>query len=475
MVDMNQDWGQQLTAGSLSSLLRDQSQKQAAMDATAAWRQQGLDLRQQGLGIRQKTAYGRAMVQMLPYITDPKAAQSVLSEMQNNANNLDPMAEKSSYLRLKQQGINLPDVDTNAADNEIKSQLQQPAQPAAQGQSLAAAPATQPAQQPAPQSQNVNMDVLGKAMQITNSIRDDASYQAAKPAIQALGIDVSGAPQSYDKSKVNDFRNSLITLSKGVNQPVQSAVQPGQQEYNPSAVPSKLPPSLSGADPNPLAGVNNMKPTQVLQSGRKLNIQPSQFATKTQIGNYQSFTDPNGATGKNIIANNTFFQHVDEYSQIAKALDNGDVQWLNKNSNMIKNALGYSGPIALNTVGQALAGEYVKAATGDGAVGDREKAMDLIGDGLSKQQYTVTTNVMKRLAADRANSLKTAYSGANLDSFGDFSKLLNPKLAAEMKNSQQQANVGDQSVNDVQVGQVYKGHVYLGGDKTKQTSWKKAQ
>jgi hypothetical protein len=118
-----------------------------------------------------------------------------------------------------------------------------------------------------------------------------------------------------------------------------------------------------------------------------------------------------GPAGTTINYFNTAMDHLNLLKETASALQNGDVQLLNKWGNAYANATGDPAPNNFNTVRSAVAGELSKTFKGTGAT-DQEVALieSTINNSQSPRQLSGAIDYYLRLMGGKMDALKAQYA-----------------------------------------------------------------
>ena len=109
-----------------------------------------------------------------------------------------------------------------------------------------------------------------------------------------------------------------------------------------------------------------------------------------------------GAVGQQLLAIGTARQHMQVFSQLADALNNGDTQALNKIGNALGIQFGSDKATNLKIAAQAFGGEVGRAFDGAGVTaGEREQAESAYSDALSKGQFKGAVETVDKLLAGK--------------------------------------------------------------------------
>lgn len=140
-----------------------------------------------------------------------------------------------------------------------------------------------------------------------------------------------------------------------------------------------------------------------------------------------------GKQGDTVRSLNVAVEHLEQLSELSKALGNGDLQLANRIGQAWAQQTGSAAPTNFDATKQIVMDEVVKAVVGaGGGVEDRRKAAEAVGRANSPQQLAGAISQMQGLMAGQLHGLKTQYSKATgLDDFEDF---LSPLTKAKLEN-----------------------------------------
>jgi hypothetical protein len=150
-----------------------------------------------------------------------------------------------------------------------------------------------------------------------------------------------------------------------------------------------------------------------------------------------------GAVGKQLLAIGTAREHMKIFSQLADALDNSDVQALNKIGNALGVQFGDDKATNLKIASQAFGGEVGRAFDGAGVIGkEREQAAQSFSDQLSKGQFKGAVQTVDALLAGKQKAAH-AWFDAGTKAQPDFGQTTTPPAGgipsfADWKKQQQQ-------------------------------------
>lgn len=173
----------------------------------------------------------------------------------------------------------------------------------------------------------------------------------------------------------------------------------------------------------------DLTPDQIadkIASGQ-IDFNANKKSISTALSNFTS-----GKNGNTIRSLNVAVQHLDQLSELADALHNGDVAMINKAGNAVGAATGAAAPTNFEAAKKIVTDEVVKAIVGAGGTGgDREKMEAIINSAQSPEQLHGAIGVVQGLMTGQLNGLRQQYKGAtNRD---DFEDMLLPETRAKLE------------------------------------------
>jgi hypothetical protein len=188
--------------------------------------------------------------------------------------------------------------------------------------------------------------------------------------------------------------------------------------------------------------------------------QSMNFRTATKLNAFMT----SGKGGQTLTAYRTANDHLGLLEDAMKALDNGDVQLLNKLNNRFKTEFGSSAPTNFETVKTMLSGELANVAKVTGATDMEIKTYQTeLAQAQSPEQIqgVIDTNhhLMDQKAVEMMNQYESGMSGR--PEFGKGATAGAPKA---------QSTSGSPAV-----GTVEDGHRFKGGDPSKPENWEKVK
>lgn len=242
------------------------------------------------------------------------------------------------------------------------------------------------------------------------------------------------ALQSQDqaKSRAQAERHWQAEQNAGDNSPItDAAIVNAAARYN---LDGTLPPMGMGA--NAAAGRSRIlnKAAELAAGIDPTEQRAMQLAykgdVKAKAAAVQAFTS--GKLGNTVRSFNVLQSHLDTFSNMADALDNGNMQALNKISNAWAAQTGKAAPTNFEAIKHIVGDEIVKAVTGSaGALGDREAAAKTIASINSPAQLKGVIESYRELANGQLQGLRQQYqtsTGRN-----DFDRYLSDSAKASSK------------------------------------------
>jgi hypothetical protein len=184
--------------------------------------------------------------------------------------------------------------------------------------------------------------------------------------------------------------------------------------------------------PGPPVQTRGGAPSPILRKVLAINpnYDGTQFAERNKV--QQDFSAA-GASGKAITSADTALAHLDTVSKAGAALNNGDVQQLNRLANTVGVQVGSTPKQTYDTIISMVAPEISKAVIGAaGGEGERQDMKGNFSSNLSPQQREQAIGAAAGLLAARVKKQAHAYEtsmGAPLD----IEKRLSPESVAVMK------------------------------------------
>lgn len=168
----------------------------------------------------------------------------------------------------------------------------------------------------------------------------------------------------------------------------------------------------------------------IMKRVREINPDYDQTKYNTAQKTYNSFTT--GTQGNIVRSMNVGIEHLQTLNGLVDALDNNDLQAVNRIGNIFKAQTGQTAPTNFNAAKTIVADEITKAIVGSqNALGDREQLQKSLDAANSPQQLKQVISTWTKLMGGQLKGLEQQYkSGAMRDDFGNF-LTPNAKLAIE--------------------------------------------
>lgn len=171
----------------------------------------------------------------------------------------------------------------------------------------------------------------------------------------------------------------------------------------------------------------------VVSKVRELSPNYSGMTYPTQQAALKAFTT--GTEGKTTRSLNVAIAHMGTLSQLSDALQNNDVQALNRISNAWAKETGSAAPTSFNAARDVVANEVVKAITASGgALADRQEAQQTISAAQSPAQLKQVMDTYKQLLGGQLEGLRQQYEQGTGKK--DFSRLLSPETLLQLEPQQ---------------------------------------
>jgi hypothetical protein len=178
-----------------------------------------------------------------------------------------------------------------------------------------------------------------------------------------------------------------------------------------------------------MRGNQRAKLAQLIES-RHPDFNMQNYAT--QLGTMKDFTS--GKTSQNITALNTSIGHLDQLSQAANALQNGNIQILNHVANSLGVQIGESPVATYSAIHNAVSGEVSKTFKGASATDSEIKTMDnTFSPSQSPKQAKAALDATIHLFASRLSALNNQFkNGAGKNASERGVMLISPESQAAL-------------------------------------------
>lgn len=207
------------------------------------------------------------------------------------------------------------------------------------------------------------------------------------------------------------MRQDNILLSNGIN-PDGTLNESGKQMAQ----------AIANGQLPPLTGAALIRPGGRAIMSEVMGINPKYEAQQYGLGFATEKAFTSGKNGNTIRSFNTAIDHLGTLGELADALNNGDVQLVNRIGNYIATQTGNPAPNNFEAAKQIVGDEIVKAIVGaGGGVGDREKAQAAISGASSPEQLKGVIDTYKKLMGGQLHGLYQQYtSGGGKKDFRSF-------------------------------------------------------
>jgi hypothetical protein len=174
-----------------------------------------------------------------------------------------------------------------------------------------------------------------------------------------------------------------------------------------------------------------LRPAGVAIMNRVKELNPNYRAQDYGTGAKAEKDFATGKNGNSVRSFNTAIEHLDTLSGLADALNNGNVQLINKYGNLIAEKTGNPAPTNFDAAKKIVADEVVKAIVGSGGgVHDREEAARVIKSASSPAQLKSVISTYQELMNGQLHGLRNQYKATT--GREDFDKYLSPAAAREL-------------------------------------------
>lgn len=160
----------------------------------------------------------------------------------------------------------------------------------------------------------------------------------------------------------------------------------------------------------PLSGFALARPMAQNIMARVVQINPDYDPTQFQTRQKAEKDFATGKQGNSVRSFNVALSHLDTLGQLSSALDNGNMQLVNKIANAYSSQTGGAAPSNFEAAKKIVGDEIVKAIIGSGGgVSDREEAAKTISAVSSPAQLKGVINTYKELMKGQIKGLREQY------------------------------------------------------------------
>lgn len=171
-----------------------------------------------------------------------------------------------------------------------------------------------------------------------------------------------------------------------------------------------------------------------------------------------------GKQGDTVRALSVATDHLNTLSQLADALQNGDMPAINKLGNYVAQQTGGAAPTNFDTARRIVADEVVKAVVGyGGSTADREEAARVINNANSPAQLKGAIATYQQLMGGQLSGLKRQYEQSTGRT--DFERFVSDQAKTKLEGAPAGAP---------KAGDVVKGYKFKGGNPADKNNWEKA-
>lgn len=230
-------------------------------------------------------------------------------------------------------------------------------------------------------------------------------------------------PAGTPKNKIAEFQTAAAL--QGVNAQFKTAQQKAaknQEDVDAQAqslVDGKLAPSQLSKRSSTY-GATLARADQLAKAQGKPGFDAVAAETQFQSGKALNKDITSGPTAINLQAINTARNHMETFKSLAHALNNGDIQAVNKLANEFASATGSSAPTSFELAKAAFSGEVGKSFAGANvSLADREELAKQISTASSPKQLAAAADTADELLAGKQRAIKQRVDKAK-EGKGDF-------------------------------------------------------
>lgn len=266
----------------------------------------------------------------------------------------------------------------------------------------------------------------GKHYDIEGNLLNQAAYDKLtggsddnKPYDELSKLNADYKAGRMSQSDYN-ARKVLMTTRAPQAYPALTAADPGL-EAAAQRIANYEVPAPTGRQAYTPGGIALMNRVDEIHKGNGTNYSAAQFPAYQKA--YRDFSS--GKQGDQVRSFNVGISHLNTASELADALNNGDIRAVNSIGNMFAEQTGSAAPTNLDTAKEVIKGEIVKAVSGaGGGVADRERALSGIDKASSPAQLKGAIQTAQKLMGGQLGGLKRQYEQST--GRHDFERLLSP-------------------------------------------------
>jgi hypothetical protein len=222
----------------------------------------------------------------------------------------------------------------------------------------------------------------------------------------------------------------------------------------------------------PLSGFALARPSAQNIMARVVQINPDFDPTQFQTRQKAEKDFATGKQGNTVRSFNVALAHLDTLDQLSDALNNKDMQLINKIGNTWTQQTGGAAPTNFEAAKKIVADEIVKAIVGSGGgVGDREAAAKTVDAANSPAQLKGVIKTYKELMRGQIGGLRQQYESTTGKTDFDTKYLSESGRQTAHTPAAQPAKPSDRLAPAK--GAVQDGYRFKGGDPAKPENWEK--
>jgi len=190
---------------------------------------------------------------------------------------------------------------------------------------------------------------------------------------------------------------------------------------------------------------------------------PSQIAERQASFSTAAKAFATGQQGNAIRSFNVGISHLNTLEGLAQALDNGNVQAINKAKNAFESQFGEAAPTNFEAAKSIVGAEIAKAIVGSGgALTDREELRDALNRASSWDQLAGAVNTYKSLMGGQLGGLRQQYHDTT--GLNDFDQRLTPEARAVVHSNSTSSSAHQTVTTKAQYDALPSGTIYTGKD-----------
>lgn len=289
--------------------------------------------------------------------------------------------------------------------------------------------------------------------------------------------DQSNAAPSVDRDVLMPILQKMKrgeTLTNG-EQKVLATMKPGSSPANDESI-KTVAHAIANYQQPMLSGFVLKTPWGQQAAAQVYAENPDYRAENYNAANKAQSAFASGTQGNQVRSINVAISHLGTLDDLGKALNNGDVQALNRAKQFFSQQFGQAAPASFDAVKQIVGQEVTKAVVvGGGGVTERQQAADAVSRANSPEQLAGVIGTYKRLLAGQLGGLRRQYETQTRSN--NFEDMLSPEAKNELENLPESTgnlgadNGGGNVTKGPAAGTVLNGYRFKGGNPNDKTNW----